>query len=87
LLSDEVYPRLQLIYGGADAFREPLEVDVETYIGVKSFKAKGKRLTTCAVERIEELTPLRYPAPEDPIEEVAEDDSVVDDENPQLSLF
>lgn len=87
LLSDEVYPRLQLIYGGADAFREPLEVDVETYIGVKSFKAKGKRLTTCAVERIEELTPLRYPEPEDPIEEVAEDDSVVDDENPQLSLF
>ena len=34
------------------------------FIGCKRFKAKGKRLTTCAVERIEELEPLRQPEPE-----------------------
>lgn len=61
LLTDAVYPRLRLTYGAADAFRDPLEVDVEQFIGVKSYKAKGKRLTTCAVERIDELEPLRYP--------------------------
>ena len=64
LLSAQVYPRLLVTYGGADAFREPMEVDVESYIGVKSFKAKGKRLTTCAIEKIEELEPTRFPDPE-----------------------
>ena len=64
LLTDTVYPRLKVVYGGADAFRDALEVDVESYIGVKSFKAKGKRLTTCAVDHIEELEPLRLPEPE-----------------------
>ena len=32
---------------------------------MKSYKAKGKRLTTYAVERIEELEPTRMPEPED----------------------
>lgn len=61
LLTDQVYPRLLVTYGGADASRDPMEVDVSTYIGVKGIKAKGKRLTTCEVEKIEELEPLRMP--------------------------
>ncbi len=64
LLTDTAYPRLQVTFGGADAFREPMEVDVESYIAVKGFKAKGKRLTTCTVSEIKELPPLRQPAPD-----------------------
>ena len=64
LLTDAAYPRLRITFGGADSFRDPLEVEVADFIGCKSFKAKGKRLTTCAVERIEELEPLRQPEPE-----------------------
>ncbi len=64
LLTSQIYPRILVTYGGADAFREALEVDVEQFIGVKSFKAKGKRLTTCAVESIVELEPTRFPEPE-----------------------
>ena len=64
LLTDEAYPRLQVRFGGHDSFREPLEIDAESFIGVKSFKAKGKRLTTYATESITELEPLRYPEPE-----------------------
>ena len=64
LLTDQVYPRISLVYGGADAFRDPMVVDVEEYIAVKGFKAKGKRLTTCAVERVDELEPTRFPEPE-----------------------
>lgn len=64
LLTAQIYPRILVTYGGADAFREALEVDVEQFIGVKSFKAKGKRLTTCAVESIVELEPTRFPEPE-----------------------
>ncbi len=75
LLTDTVYPRLLLTYGGADAFRDAMEIDAESYIGVKSFKAKGKRLTTCAVEKIEELEPLRMPEIITPQEEAQEGES------------
>ena len=64
LLTDQVYPRIRVNYGGTDDFRDPLEIDVESFIGVKSYKAKGKRITTLAVDRIEELEPLRMPEPE-----------------------
>ncbi len=90
LLTAQVYPRLLVTYGGADAFREPLEVDVEPFIGVKSFKAKGKRLTTCAVEKIEELEPLRFPEPEpDPAAEGGAEaaDEAGEGGDGQLSLF
>lgn len=61
LLTDQVFPRLQVRFGGEDAFREPLEVDAESFIGLKSFKAKGKRLTTWQIEGVEELEPVRFP--------------------------
>ena len=61
LLSEQVYPRILITFGGADAVRPSLEIDVEQFIAVKGFKAKGKRLTTYQVERIEELQPLRFP--------------------------
>ncbi len=61
LLTDTPYPNLRLTYGGNDAFRDPLLIDAESYIGVKGFKAKGKRLTTLTVAGVEELEPLRQP--------------------------
>ena len=65
LLSGEVYPRIKVTFGGADEFREPLEIDAEQFITVKGVKAKGKRITTYQVESIEELEPTRFPDPED----------------------
>lgn len=91
LLTDEVYPRIQVTFGGHDAFRDPLIVDADSYIGVKSFKAKGKRLTTFQVESIEELEPLRRP--EDETATPSEDNDGTgtepseDEENVQLNLF
>ena len=67
LLTDVVYPRLQIVYGGIDEFRGSEEIDVEQFISVKGFKAKGKRLTTYQIESITELEPTRFPEPpEDP---------------------
>lgn len=63
LLTDTVYPRLEVIFGGNDAVRPPLEIDAEEFIGTKSFKAKGKRITTYRMETIRELEPLRFPEP------------------------
>ncbi len=64
ILTDVVYPRLLVTMGGDDSFREPLEIDVESFIAVKGFKAKGKRITTCSISEIKELEPLRLPEPE-----------------------
>ncbi|HRN16844.1 MAG TPA: DNA gyrase/topoisomerase IV subunit A, partial [Xylanibacter oryzae] len=69
LLTGQVYPRILVTFGGVDAFRDPLEIDVEQFISVKGFKAKGKRLTTFAVEKIEELEPTRFPEPEEKSDE------------------
>ena len=60
LMSDVDYPRFEVIMGGNDAYRETLVVDAEEFIGVKSYKAKGKRLTTFEVETINELEPIRF---------------------------
>lgn len=88
LLTDTAYPRIQLTFGGADSHREPLVIDVEEYIGVKGLKAKGKRLHTWDISRIEELEPLRFP--EERVEEVQEEEDEegsMCDEDGQLSLF
>lgn len=61
LLTDQVYPRIKVTYGGNDAFRPEEEIDVEQFIGVKGYKAKGKRISTWQIEKIEELEPLRWP--------------------------
>lgn len=65
LLTDTAFPRIKATLGGADSFREPIEIDAEEFIGVKSFKAKGKRITTLNVASIEELEPLRFPVEEE----------------------
>ena len=80
LLTDTPFPRLQLTFYEPDAFRGPLEVDAEEYIAVKGFKAKGKRLTTYALDTVTELEPTRFPEPEaEEEEDVAEEaEEVVD---------
>ena len=76
LLTDTVYPRILVTLGGTDAFREPIEVDAEQYIGIKSFKAIGKRITTLHIGKVEELEPTRFP------EEVSPESSDGGEENP-----
>ena len=61
LLSDAKFPRIKVTFAGADAFREPLVIDAEEYIGVKSYKAKGKRVTTFEIGTIEEIEPREVP--------------------------
>lgn len=63
LLTDEYYPRLEVLFGGHDSFRETLLIDADEFIAVKGFKAKGKRITTFTVDTINELEPTRFPEP------------------------
>lgn len=86
LLTSEVYPRLQVLFGGADDFREPLIIEASDFVGVKGFKAKGKRLTTYTLESVKELEPTRVPEPEKDYD-VDEDTDSEDNEDGQMKLF
>lgn len=85
LITDTVYPRLKVTFGGADKHREPMIIDVDEFIGVKGLKAKGKRIHTWNIESIEEIEPTRIP--EEPKIETETDDEPENEENGQLSLF
>jgi topoisomerase IV subunit A len=52
------YPRLELQFGGKNSDRENEIIEVAEFIGIKSWKAKGKRLTNYNVENIKELEPV-----------------------------
>lgn len=57
ILSDDRYPRVDVKFGGGDSFRESMMIDAEEFIGEKSFKAKGKRLSNFEIDTITELEP------------------------------
>ena len=78
VLTDVVFPRMKAVFGGNDSYRDPLEIDVEEFIAVKGYRAKGKRISNFEVQTVEELEPIRFP------EEVIEDQSTkveIEEEN------
>ena len=64
-LTDDAYPRVEITYGGSDAARGTDIIDAEEFVGIKGFKAKGKRLTTFKVSTIKQLEPIRFPDSEE----------------------
>lgn len=99
-LTDAPGARFLLTFGGGDAFREPLTVVAAEFVGVKSSKAKGKRLTNFTLETVEEITPIEIspdPANEETEYSVTEekdiihpdrsDDEVRDELSGQARLF
>lgn len=92
LLTDEAYPRLQVNFGGKDSFREVLVIEAADFIGTKSYKAKGKRLTTFEIESIQELEPTRHEEkPDNQVQDTGseEQDAMAQttEENGQMNLF
>ena len=75
----DYYPRLEVTYAEDSGKKIQSEIiEVEDFIGVKSNKAKGKRITTFAVEKFTWLAPLK-PDPE-PTAEPEEIDMAEPDE-------
>ncbi len=59
VLTDEPGARIEVTFGGDDEFRGSMVVASPDFVGVKSYKAKGKRITTFAVASVEEIEPIQ----------------------------
>ncbi len=64
LITDTAFPRFEIIFGGDSSLRENLVIEADEFIGVKSMKAKGKRITIWEIDKIHELEPTKFPEPE-----------------------
>jgi len=90
LLTDIYYPRIKVVFGGHDSFREAQEIEADDFIAVKSFKAKGKRLSTFEVQSIEELEPTRQHEPEEEVQDDSSDEQTFDpdvDDRPDSDII
>lgn len=85
LLTDTPRPVLKVEFAGNDSVRPPLELVAEDFIAVKSFKAKGKRLTNYTLGVVSEGEPLPAAAEEipNPVEEI--EPETVPEEEPETS--
>lgn len=52
------YPRFEIEFGGKNKNKDNEIIEVAEFIGVKSYKAKGKRLSNFYVENINEIEPV-----------------------------
>ncbi|HMM12636.1 MAG TPA: DNA gyrase/topoisomerase IV subunit A [Bacteroidales bacterium] len=76
----DAMPMLGLSFKPNEKGRQPEDetINVAEFIGIKSFKAKGKRLSTNIIDNISELEPLTPPEPEETEEET--DDNIQSEE-------
>lgn len=67
-INEDRYPVVKLEYGGKYNGRSPEVIDVEDFIGVKSHRAKGKRLSNLSLDEVIWLEPLQkeVDTPEEP---------------------
>ncbi|MBQ1964790.1 MAG: DNA gyrase/topoisomerase IV subunit A, partial [Tidjanibacter sp.] len=70
-ISDEPRPAMEVIYGGVHATKPADIIDVAEFIGVKGYKAKGKRVTTYEVEKLRFVPQHFAPAEPEEVEDVA----------------
>jgi topoisomerase-4 subunit A len=83
LLSGDKYPRLDVTFDMKLKTKgtEKEEITVHEFIGVKGFKAKGKRISAHAVKKIEFLEPIQI---EEPSQEIGEEETR--EENPEPTI-
>ena len=85
LLTDEAYPRVEVVFGGHDSFREALVIDADEFTVVRGFKAKGRRVSNYEIASFNELEPNRLPEAASPESESEASSQVeeTDEEEPQ----
>ena len=86
-LTEVEYPRLEVFFGGRHKTRENEIIEVADFIAIKSYKARGKRLSNYEVKVVKELDPIVVKEPEIENPEQAEDVKEEDTDTSQMSLF
>ena len=76
ILSQDRRPRIQIVFGGKNKNRPSEMVEAEEFVGDKSYRAKGKRLTTYQVKKLVEKEPLVLPEDDEDIEDPEDDGSL-----------
>jgi len=91
-ITEVEYPRFEIQFGGKYKNRDNEIIEVAEFIGVKSYKAKGRRLTNYLVDNIMEIEPvvIKESIKEDPDPDNETDDtdqtSVIRDDPAQMKL-
>ncbi|MGM0463212.1 MAG: DNA gyrase/topoisomerase IV subunit A [Bacteroidota bacterium] len=89
-LTEVEYPRLEIEFGGKHKERDNEIIEVAEFIAVKSYKAKGKRLTNYSVGNIREIEPVvkkeSDPAPEEDEDPSQHDGGDDKNDNSQMRL-
>jgi len=80
-LSEAPGARFEITFLEPDTMKGPLTVVSPDFIAVKSFRAKGKRLTTFAVDQITELEPIAMEEPEEETVTATSEESEIVDED------
>ena len=83
-LCDDKLPRVELIFGGKHKDRENEIINVDEFIGIKSFKAKGKRLSTYELKKINLLESEIIEEEETEIEPIIENNDTIIDKEPVI---
>jgi topoisomerase-4 subunit A len=78
-VNDDFYPCLQVNFGGKHSTREPEMIDVDEFIGVKSHKAKGKRISTFDIKSTKFVEPLQKVLPEENLEDEPKPDHTLNE--------
>lgn len=79
------FPRLEIEFGGKHAERENEIIEVAEFIGVKSWKAKGKRLSNYSIENVREIEPVIKDEDDKPVP--VKDDEQISIESPDEIPF
>src|SRR5690554_5866944 len=75
------FPRFEIEFGGKHAERENEIIEVAEFIAVKSWKAKGKRLSNYSIENVKEVEPVIKDEDEKPQDDDDNENSGNDDVN------
>jgi topoisomerase-4 subunit A len=82
-ITEVEYPRFEIRFGGKHKKRDNEIIEVAEFIAVKSYKAKGKRLTSFMVENIQEIQPV-VKKESVAAEKTDDDEDEDDDSKPQV---
>lgn len=78
ILSSAIKPKFKVDFAGDDSHREPMEISANDFIGEKSYKAKGKRLSNYNIGHVVELESDDEEDKEpDDVDKIMQDESAV----------